>query len=193
MRLFSVFILIFSLSFGGIKESEISSTMQEKINLSLTYLKDNALSKENKAEKIFALFNEIFDFNLMSQLSLANDWKKLNNAQKTEFIQVFEQRLKQSFLDKLDLYTNEEIFVKKLQKPKQNRIILPTTLQNKDKQIDISYKFYLSKNDWLIYDVDILGVSVIQTYRNQIVGFLEKDGFENLIKKLKESQISTDE
>lgn len=193
MRLFSVFILIFSLSFGGIKESEISSTMQEKINLSLTYLKDNALSKENKAEKIFALFNEIFDFNLMSQLSLANDWKKLNNAQKTEFIQVFEQRLKQSFLDKLDLYTNEEILVKKLQKPKQNRIILPTTLQNKDKQIDISYKFYLSKNDWLIYDVDILGVSVIQTYRNQIVGFLEKDGFENLIKKLKESQISTDE
>lgn len=192
MRLFSIFILIFSLSFGGVKESEISSTMQGKINLSLTYLKDKALSKENKAEKIFALFDEIFDFSLMSQLSLANDWKKLDNAQKTEFVQVFEQRLKQSFLDKLDLYTNEEILVKELQKPKQNRIILPTTLQNKDKQIDISYKFYLSKNDWLIYDVDILGVSVIQTYRNQIVGFLEKDGFENLIKKLKESQISTD-
>lgn len=190
MRLLSIIFLLFSLSFGGIKESDISPTMQEKINLSLNYLKDETLSKQNKAEKIFALFDEIFDFKLMSQLSLANDWKKLDDAQKTEFSQVFEQKLKQSFLDKLDLYTNEDILIKELVKPKKNRITLLTTLKNKDKNIDISYKFYLSKNDWLIYDVDILGVSVVQTYRNQIAGF--KDGFENLIKKLKTSQLSTD-
>lgn len=190
MRLLSVIFLLFSLSFGGVKESDISPTMQEKINLSLNYLKDETLSKQSKAEKIFALFDEIFDFKLMSQLSLANDWKKLNDTQKTEFSQVFEQKLKQSFLDKLDLYTNEDILIKELVKPKKNRITLLTTLKNQDKNIDISYKFYLSKNDWLIYDVDILGVSVVQTYRNQIVGF--KDGFENLIKKLKASQLSTD-
>lgn len=190
MRLLSVIFLLFSLSFGGVKESDISPTMQEKINLSLNYLKDETLSKQSKAEKIFALFDEIFDFKLMSQLSLANDWKKLNDTQKAEFSQVFEQKLKQSFLDKLDLYTNEDILIKELVKPKKNRITLLTTLKNQDKNIDISYKFYLSKNDWLIYDVDILGVSVVQTYRNQIVGF--KDGFENLIKKLKASQLSTD-
>ena len=51
---------------------------------------------------------------------------------------------------------------------------------------EIIYKFYkTSSNDWLIYDVDILGVSIIQAYRTQFADALAKESFEKLMEKLK--------
>ena len=38
----------------------------------------------------------------------------------------------------------------------------------------------------MIYDVDILGVSIIQTYRTQFADFLAKESFDKLITKLKD-------
>ena len=40
-------------------------------------------------------------------------------------------------------------------------------------------------NDQLIYDVDILGVSIIQTYRTQFADILAKESFDNLLEKLR--------
>ena len=50
---------------------------------------------------------------------------------------------------------------------------------------NIIFKFYNENNNWLIYDVDILGVSLIQTYRSQFADILEKQDFNALIEKLK--------
>jgi ABC-type transporter MlaC component len=38
--------------------------------------------------------------------------------------------------------------------------------------------------------VNILGVSIIQTYRNQFVGVLQKESFESLIDKLKRVEVA---
>ncbi len=52
---------------------------------------------------------------------------------------------------------------------------------------EIIYKFYKDKNgSWMIYDVDILGVSIIQTYRTQFAEILTKEPFEKLLEKLKQ-------
>ncbi|EAK6758666.1 toluene tolerance protein, partial [Campylobacter upsaliensis] len=39
-------------------------------------------------------------------------------------------------------------------------------------------------DDWLIYDVDVLGVSIIQTYRSQFGDILENGTFKDLLNKL---------
>jgi len=70
----------------------------------------------------------------------------------------------------------------------KNRIHLPTHLMRKNEKRDVLYKFYKSKKrGWLIYDVDILGVSIIQTYRTQFSGILKENSFDVLLEKLKSS------
>jgi len=51
---------------------------------------------------------------------------------------------------------------------------------------EVLYKFYRSKTRaWVIYDVDVLGVSIIQTYRQQFAEVLQEHDFDELLRRLK--------
>ena len=53
-------------------------------------------------------------------------------------------------------------------KPKSNRLNLETQIIGEDKNYSVVFKFFPDKSDnWRVYDVDILGVSIVQTYRSQ--------------------------
>lgn len=52
------------------------------------------------------------------------------------------------------------------------------------KKKNIIFKFYNDNNNWLIYDVDVLGVSIVQTYRSQFGDILANQGFDALLQKL---------
>jgi phospholipid transport system substrate-binding protein len=39
----------------------------------------------------------------------------------------------------------------------------------------------------MVYDVDVLGVSIVQTYRSQFSGVLKKESLEKLIERLRSS------
>ena len=71
-----------------------------------------------------------------------------------------------SFTSKLGLYKDEEIKVTTLDKVKERMFLNSQMIINGEVK-NIIFKFYDKKGDWLIYDVDILGVSIIQTYRSQ--------------------------
>ena len=180
--------------FGYIEESKIQSTMKDKIDTVILLLKDKNLAKESKLEQIFAIFDPVFDYPLMAKLSIGpKQWKMLTSEQQNKFKQHFENRLKNSYAQKLELYTDEVVAIKGLQQVK-SRLHLQTELIGKEKNYEIDYKFYDAKDKgWLIYDVDILGVSIIQTYRSQFEGFLEKNSFEELIKKLDASEVAKSE
>jgi phospholipid transport system substrate-binding protein len=46
------------------------------------------------------------------------------------------------------------------------------------------YKFWKSRQGWKIYDLEIAGVSVVQTYRSQFDQVLRNGTFEDLLKEL---------
>ncbi|GIT08339.1 MAG: hypothetical protein CM1200mP30_19690 [Pseudomonadota bacterium] len=46
------------------------------------------------------------------------------------------------------------------------------------------YKLYKTKKKgWMVYDVDVLGVSIVQTYRSQFSGVLKKETMEQLMER----------
>lgn len=172
----------------ALEEQDISSFMQTNIDLATTILRDKKLQKLEKSEKLFVIFDSIFDYNLMAQLAIGGkQWSSLSPAKQMEFSKLFEMKLKNSYMEKLDLYTDEKIVIKNLEKIKDTRIHLTTHLMKNSEVYEIIYKFYKDKNgSWMIYDVDILGVSIIQTYRTQFADILAKEPFEKLLDKLKQ-------
>lgn len=191
--LFACIIGLFCISFlnAAIKSDEIIEAMQKKIDFTTYLLQKNDKNKAVVAPMIFEAFDSIFDYELMAKLSLGSkQLKKLSQKEKEIFYKEFEERLKSSYVDKLSLYTDEKVKIKEL-KDVKNRKILLTELIGKEKSFQIDYKFYDAKErGWLIYDVDILGVSIIQTYRSQFARILDGDSFEKLIELLKSTQIS---
>ena len=186
-----IFSLLFALNtLYAVEEENITDTMEVNIQKALDVLKDKEAPTSVKAEKIYGFFDPIFDYNVMARLSLGNQWKLLSKEQKKEFVDSFIKKLKSSYMNKLDQYTDEKIVIKDTKKVKKSRIYLVTNIIAKTETYEITYKFYKSKrNGWLIYDLDILGVSIIQTYRNQFAGLLKTKSFNTLLEKLKEHSI----
>nr|WP_084310118.1 ABC transporter substrate-binding protein [Helicobacter rodentium] len=169
--------------------------MEQNIQKTLAILQKNATNnpQDSKAEnaqieqiarEIFAMFDSIFDYKLMAQLSLSQNYKTLTKEQQDQYNQAFEQNLKRSFTDKLRLYKDEEMQVVGGEQTKNNRYNLKTSMVLDGKLNYIIFKFYDSKGDWRIYDVDILGISVVQTYRSQFNDILTNADFQTLLAKL---------
>ena len=175
----------------AIEESAIPTYMQSNIDTITDILRDKKIPQEERSKKIFTIFDSIFDYTLMSQLALGGkEWTALSVSQQAEFSKLFEMKLKLSYMEKLDLYTNEKMVIKNLEKIKDARIHLTTHLIKNNEVYEIIYKFYKDKNSsWMIYDVDILGVSIIQTYRTQFADVLAKESFNALLEKLKQPDL----
>ena len=181
-----IVLLLSVVSLYAIEEQNIQKVMDTKVRQVLDVLKDKTLSQTQKDTKNVRIVDEVFDYNIMSQISLGKRWKSLTKNEKTQFSKAFEKKIKHSYLDKLRLYNNEKVIIKKLKKVKPTRITLETQVIGVDDTYKVIYLFYKKKqnNQWYIYDVELVGVSIIQTYRKQFSEFLKTKSVKQLIESL---------
>jgi phospholipid transport system substrate-binding protein len=182
-----VILLFLSLiSLYALEEQNIQKVMDSKVRQVLDILKNKTLSQKQKDQKNVRIIDDVFDYTIMSQISLGKRWKTLTKNEKTQFSKAFEQKIKHSYLDKLRLYNNEKVIIKNLKKVKSNRITLETLVIGLDDTYKVIYLFYRKKqnNQWYIYDVELVGVSIIQTYRKQFSEFLKTKTVKQLIESL---------
>lgn len=177
--------MMLSSSILALELEQIQTRVSKDLDSALSILATKA-SVEQKSKDLFALFDEYFDYTLMSRLALGKLYKSLNDEQKEEFKAKFEERLKLSFSEKLSLYTDEKITIAGFEQPNDKRYFLHTNITNANKEVyKLSFKFHRAKaNDYLVYDVDILGVSLIQTYRAQFEDLGSRADFSTILARL---------
>jgi phospholipid transport system substrate-binding protein len=142
------------------------------------------ITSAEKNKKIIEIITPLFDFALMAKLTLGKKvWPGLTKEQKERFTQLFIERLRSSYLDRLTLYTDEKVIYEAPVEVKR-KVHIPTSLVSKDNKISILYKFYKSKTDWQIYDLEIQGVSIIRSYRAQFSQILQNESFDDLLQKM---------
>ena len=170
------------------EKSEVLRITSEKIGTVIQLLKNKTLDKKERNKRIVEVVNPLFDFKVMARNSLGRKhWVNMTRAQKKEFLDLFVKRLQESYLEKLDLYTDENVVIENATQVKK-RIHVLTRLVSKTDKKDMIYKFWKSKRrGWRVYDIVILGVSVVQTYRSQFNGLLRKGTIEDVLKKLRET------
>lgn len=168
--------------------SSAEKLLKSKLDAVIVVLQKNDLEQETKDNEVIAIVTPIFDFSLMARLSLGRKyWSGLTKEYKKKFTDLFVERLKESYLEKLNLYTNE-IIVYRAPVQKKKKIHIPTELISKDNKIDMLYKLYKSKRSWQIYDIEIQGVSIISTYRSQFVEIMSTGTIDDLLLKLEKQE-----
>ena len=94
--------------------------------------------------------------------------------------------MKKSYIEKAHLLSDEKVTVNDAVQVKPTRIHLNVMIHGKDENTDIIYKYYRAKNrEWLIYDVEIAGISILKTYRAQFKEVLDGGDMQELINQLK--------
>lgn len=141
-------------------------------------------SLKQKENELFSIFDVYFDYSLMARLALGDAYKSLNDEQRKSFETAFVERLKFSFSEKLGLYTNQSIEITNDESPNPKRYFIHAQIKGENEVYKIIFKFHKkSENDYLLYDVDILGVSIIQTYRAQFED-LKNASFDEILARI---------
>ncbi len=184
--------LLFSVTLFGMDSSNVKNQMDAKIHKALNILKNKQETTEQKAKKIFKIFDEMFDYRLMARLSLGKrTWMNITDEQREKYVKNFIKLLKESFIEKLKLYNDQKIEIDDFLKTKSSRAILKTSIIDKKDKTGVDYKFYHSKKrGWIIYDVIVAGVSIIQSYRKQFADLLQNSSFEDFLKDMKKANSS---
>lgn len=179
-----VFALVFAQPSMANDVAEVQQIVDKNIKLVINYVKDKSLDKATRNRKIIETVSPFFDFDFMAMVCLEKRYRvQFSKSQKARFVDLFVKRLQESFLEKLDLYTDEKVVVENAKKVKK-RIHVLTYLVSKGDKMDMNFKFRKTRKGWKVYDLEILGVSMVLTYRSQFSGFLKKNSIDDLLKKL---------
>ncbi len=193
----NIFIIIFAGCVFFTTPAVYASVVQDQLKSTLDQLFEvlenpSLIEKKHTKERQDAIYKVIsprFSFAKMSQLCLGRHWRTINNEEKKTFIKLFGQLLEQTYVAKIEGYTNEKVvFGKEIVKKKRAQV--STKIVTDTIEIPIDYRLFPTEdNIWMIYDVVVEGVSLVGNYRSQFDQILQKgkgkDSFEKLIKELK--------
>lgn len=158
----------------------------------LAVMKDDALGiPEKKAERrnqIMSLIDSRFDFQEMSRITLGKTWRDLSREEKAEFTDVFSQLMKQTYIGRIESFSDEKVEYAKevFGKKKKTRAMVFTNILRDGGAIPINYKLVVKNDEWFIYDVVIEGVSLVRNYRTEFSRIIAKEKIPGLVKRIRE-------
>ncbi|MBU0966145.1 MAG: ABC transporter substrate-binding protein [Proteobacteria bacterium] len=163
--------------------------MQSAVEEIMAILKTDQLelveNSQYKRKLILTVVRHHFDFKEMSKLTMGKYWKDLSDADKGHFVEIFSRLIENSYIDKIEAYSDEKIIFLK-ESVRENKSLVPTLIKHNNLDIPISYKLYKTQDRWRVYDVVIEGVSLVQNYRSQFNSIIMKEKYAGLVKRIDE-------
>jgi phospholipid transport system substrate-binding protein len=137
-------------------------------------------------EKARQLVFARFDFSEMTRRSLGAHWKSLDQAQQREFIDAFTHRLLVSYGKTVRATGKEKIqFMREVRDGRQARVETKLISGNDD-QSSIDYRLHDVDGQWMVYDVVIDNVGIVNNYRSQFERVIAKSSVQELLRKMKD-------
>jgi phospholipid transport system substrate-binding protein len=181
-----VSLLLLVLGAAPVQAATPLETVRGEVNKVLEVLRNKSLKEEVKREKLRVIYGEMFDQEELSKWCLGPNWKKLSEAQRQEFLPLFQQVLEKTYGDRILAYSDEKIVFDKEVPIAKNRVEVKTRAVTKSKEIPMHYRVFQDKSGtWKVYDVVVENVSLVMNYRSQFNEILAKGTPDELLEILR--------
>ncbi len=157
--------------------------VQNAIGDILRILEEGQTDSELRWQRIGRVIDANFDFQSMSQSVLAANWRKASGEERRQFVDFFSQYLEDTYRTKIEAYTDQKIEYAG-EKISGDRALVSTFIITGSAKIPVNYKLRLNEREWLAYDVEIEGVSLINSYRDTFSAIVKNEGMEGLLSDL---------
>lgn len=168
---------------AGDATQTLSASVDKIISLLAEPAYKNPATRPQLRQQLVNDIQAIFDMQELSRRALGAQWKNFSPDQQTRFVASFGVLLQNTYLDKIESYTDEKVSYLSEQDLGSGKIEIATKVVGKDKEIPITYRL-IDHNGWKVYDVVIEGVSLVQNYRSQFGQILMHDSPDTLIAKI---------
>ena len=171
-----------------VRAGEPMAQLSASINDFVTIMSNTSVAELRATglpEKARQLVFARFDFSEMTKRSLGSHWKSLDQAEQREFVDAFTHRLLVAYGKTVRATGDEKIqFVREVRDGEQASVETQVVSGNGD-QTPIDYRLHDVDGQWMVYDVVIDNVSLVNNYRSQFERVIAKSSVQDLLRRMK--------
>lgn len=132
-------------------------------------------------------------FDRMAQRILGKHWRDITAEQRERYTQAFKNRVAVTLASQYDPSIDYGLAVlgeRRNSKGNQAIVRSEVTDNNSGKKYTIDYSFLFSSSEqrWMVYDISVEGVSVLQSFRTATAEDFSRYGIEHLISQLEKGE-----
>lgn len=166
-----------------------TAAMRGTIDQVLVVLGDASLQVPERAgerrEMLEVLVRERFDHEEMGKRTLGRrQWESLDDAQRKEFVDLFQRLLSKTYAGNVDNYSGEKVEYLE-ERRKGNFAEVQTKVFSNDVALAIHYRLLKHAETWKVYDVVIDGISLVKNFRGQFERIIKAESLDGLFETLR--------
>ncbi len=125
------------------------------------------------------------DFDRMTRLAVGRGWREATPEQRQELIREFRTLLVRTYSGALSRVADHQVKMKPFRsEPGDAAMVRTLVAPSNGDPIQLDYRLEKTAAGWKIYDVTILGVSLVENFRNSFASEVNQKGIDGLIKAL---------
>ena len=143
-------------------------------------------------KKVIALVDQkvmpYVDFQRMTSSAVGRYWRQATPEQQKRLQDEFKLLLVRTYSGALSQVSPEQTIELKPMRsqPADNEVVVRTEIRGKGDPIQLDYRLAKAGDSWKIYDVNVMGVWLVENYRNSFAQEIGANGIDGLIGKLAE-------
>lgn len=150
---------------------------------------DQALAGEaheaQRSRQIHQIIEASFDFPFMAKDALGGAFGQIGGSQRQEFIQTFSYLFQDSYTRMVLKFLMKENITYNQEKLEGSKARVDTNIVRPNESIPVTYLMHQAGGGWLLYDVIVDGVSILENYRTQFAQAIRTKGFGFLLERMK--------
>ena len=152
-------------------------------------LSDTELKKpehvSERRNQLVTIIGERFSCEEMSRRSLGDEWATLTEGEQQEFVGLFRTLLAKSYLSKIEGYAGEPIRYLGERLANGYAVVRAQVSASKNEFL-LDFRMVEKAGEWLVYDVVVDGISLMNSYRGQFSRVLTFASTEGLLERMRE-------
>ena len=127
------------------------------------------------------------NFQRMTASAVGRYWRQATPEQQQKLQAEFKTLLVRTYSGALTQVRDQTVELKPMRgKPEDTEVVVRTEVRGKGEAIQLDYRLEKQPEGWKIYDVNVLGVWLVENYRNTFAQAISSKGIDGLIAQLVE-------
>jgi len=129
------------------------------------------------------------DFNRMAAQAVGRPWRNATPEQKKRLEEEFKTLIVRTYAGAMGQVKDQTVQLKPFRgSPDDQQAVVRTEVRgrNNPEPIQLDYRLEKTPNGWKVYDVNVLGVWMVEQYRNMFAQEIQAGGLDGLIARLAE-------
>jgi phospholipid transport system substrate-binding protein len=127
------------------------------------------------------------DMRRTTEMAMGPNWKKATPEQQNQLVMEFKNLLIRTYSGALSQLRDQTVQFKILRAaPDDKEVVVKTVVLGRGDPVPLDYRLEKTDKGWKVYDMNIMGVWLVEAYRNQFSNQISQNGIDGLVKFLQE-------